>query len=232
VNLSAQVPVSGIGIWTLVTGAGTISNPSQPNTSVTGLGVGANTFRWTVSDAPCAAATSDVTIIREGNPVSLGKDTMVCSNITPTYTLTGPSGMTSYNWSNGQITPQISVSAPAEYFLSVLTPGGCQFSDTVSVTFQICDFVSSVIVPGAFSSQVVPNPLTGNEKARLLLDVEKPGDVHWAMYDMKGSRIGQPSVQFMQGKNEIILPSGLPPGMYHITVGTIGASRSLTWMVR
>jgi hypothetical protein len=196
------------------------------------LGIGTNTFRWTVSDAPCTAATSEVTINREANPVSLGKDTLVCSNITPNYTLTGPSGMTSYLWSSGQSTPQISVSTPAQYFLSVLTPGGCQFSDTVSVTFQICDFVSSAIVPGSFSAQIVPNPVNGNENASLLLNVEKPGDVHWTMFNMKGRRIGQPSVEFLNGKNEITLPSGLPSGMYHITIGTNGTSRSLTWMVR
>ena len=232
VNLSAQVPVSGTGLWSLVSGAGTITSPSQPTTSVTSLGIGTNTFRWTVSDAPCTAATSEVTINRESNPVSLGKDTLVCSNITPNYTLTGPSGMTSYLWSSGQSTPQISVSTPAQYFLSVLTPGGCQFSDTVSVTFQICDFVSSAIVPGSFSAQIVPNPVNGNENASLLLNVEKPGDVHWTMFDMKGRRIGQPSVEFLNGKNEITLPSGLPSGMYHITIGTNGTSRSLTWMVR
>ncbi len=231
-NLSAQIPVSGTGLWTLVSGAGIITNPSQPATSVTGLGFGTNTFRWTVSDAPCTTATSEVTVSREANPVSLGKDTMVCSNITPTYQLSGPAGMTSYSWSSGQNTPQISVSTAASYFLTVLTPGGCQFSDTVVVGFQICDFVSSVLVPGAFSAQVVPNPVTGSENARLLMDVVKPGDIHWAMYDMKGSQIGQTSVQFMQGKNEIILPAGLKPGMYHITIGTIGLSRSLTWMVR
>lgn len=232
VNLSAQVPVSGTGLWTLVSGAGTIANPSQPTTPVTGLGQGANTFRWTVSDAPCTDATSEVTINREANPVSLGKDTLVCSNVTPTYALSGPAGMTSYLWNSGQNTPQISVSAPGVYILSVLTPGGCQFSDTVSVTFQICNFVSSVMVPGSFSAQVVPNPVNGNENARLLLNVEKPGEVQWNVYDMKGRRIGQPRVQFLTGKNEILLPAGLPSGMYHVTIGNNTISRSLTWMVR
>ncbi len=231
-NLSAQVPVSGTGLWTLVSGTGIIISPSQPNTSIAGLGIGTNTFRWTVTDAPCAAATSEVAISREANPVSLGKDTLVCSNITPTYLLSGPSGMTSYSWSSGQSTPQISVSAPADYILSVVTPGGCQFRDTVSVTFQICDFVSSAIVPGSFSAQIVPNPVIGNENARLLLNVEKPGYVHWTMFDMKGRRIGQPSVRFLNGKNDLTLPSGLSSGMYHITIGTNGTSRSLTWMVK
>jgi hypothetical protein len=232
VSLSAQVPTSGTGLWTLVSGAGTITNPSQPTTSVTGLGIGANTFRWTVSDAPCTVATSEVIISREANPVSLGKDTLVCSNITPTYTLTGPVGMTSYIWSNGQNTPQISVSSPATYSLSVLTPGGCLFRDTVIITFQICDFVSSAIVPGAFSAQVLPNPVTVSENARLLLDVVKPGDVQWTMFDMKGVQIGQPSLSFMSGRNEVLLPAGLPSGMYHITIGTNGTRRSLTWMVK
>ena len=34
------------GTWTLISGAGTITNPNSPTTTVTGLGMGVNTFRW------------------------------------------------------------------------------------------------------------------------------------------------------------------------------------------
>lgn len=37
------------GSWTLESGSGTIDDPTNPNTDITGLGLGTNTFRWTVT---------------------------------------------------------------------------------------------------------------------------------------------------------------------------------------
>lgn len=48
------------GQWTLVSGSGTITTANSPTTTVTGLGIGANVFQWTVSNGPCAnGITSD-----------------------------------------------------------------------------------------------------------------------------------------------------------------------------
>src|SRR5690606_4215194 len=53
------------GEWTLVSGTGTIVDPTDPNTTVTGLGVGENVFAWTVDNGPCVnAITTDQVIIR------------------------------------------------------------------------------------------------------------------------------------------------------------------------
>ncbi|MEY3443950.1 MAG: hypothetical protein RLZZ519_2231 [Bacteroidota bacterium] len=47
-TLAGNAPITGNGLWTLVSGTGTITSPTSPSSSVTGLGVGANTFRWTL----------------------------------------------------------------------------------------------------------------------------------------------------------------------------------------
>ena len=47
-TLAGNTPTVGTGIWSLVSGSGTITTPSSPSSGVTGLGVGANTFRWTI----------------------------------------------------------------------------------------------------------------------------------------------------------------------------------------
>jgi hypothetical protein len=52
---------NGTGVWTLVSGAGTITTPTSPTSTVTGLGSGANVFRWTISNT-CGTSFSDVTI--------------------------------------------------------------------------------------------------------------------------------------------------------------------------
>ena len=81
------------GTWTLVSGAGTIVSPSSPTTQVTGLGVGDNIFRWTVSNGACAnpLTTDDVRIrvFNSANPVAnAGPDQELCSNANSTA-LTG-----------------------------------------------------------------------------------------------------------------------------------------------
>lgn len=67
-NLSANIPGTGTGKWTLITGKGTIADANSPNTKVTNLGLGSNVFRWSIANAPCSDATDDVTIKRNNIP--------------------------------------------------------------------------------------------------------------------------------------------------------------------
>ena len=84
----SPVTFPGTGTWTLVSGTGTIVDPADPNTLVTGLTVGANVFSWTVNNGTCAAPTSDqVTILvyDQANPVAnAGTDQDLCTPITST----------------------------------------------------------------------------------------------------------------------------------------------------
>ena len=48
------------GQWTLVSGDGTITDPTSPTTTITDLGIGVNVFAWTVNNGPCTnGITSD-----------------------------------------------------------------------------------------------------------------------------------------------------------------------------
>lgn len=87
-TLGATPPTSGTGVWTLVSGSGTIAQPTNPFSLVTNLATGPNVFRWTVTDAPCTPATADVTITRSPNPViaNAGQDATICD---ANYTLGG-----------------------------------------------------------------------------------------------------------------------------------------------
>lgn len=71
------------GAWTLVSGVGTLTDPSSPNSTVTGLGIGVNVFRWTVDNGPCGAPTLDeVSITRFDSSVSgsnAGPDQNLCT---------------------------------------------------------------------------------------------------------------------------------------------------------
>jgi gliding motility-associated-like protein len=48
IQLKAITPAKGEGRWKLMSGAGKLANPFDPNTLVTDLGVGKNVFEWSV----------------------------------------------------------------------------------------------------------------------------------------------------------------------------------------
>ncbi len=70
-TLAANTPAFGTGVWSVVNGSGTFSNASDPNATVTGLGNGTNTFRWTITNGPCSASTDDVIITKDNLPPSI-----------------------------------------------------------------------------------------------------------------------------------------------------------------
>ncbi|MGE5419753.1 MAG: immunoglobulin domain-containing protein, partial [Chloroflexota bacterium] len=72
-TLAANVPVIGTGQWTLISGAATITNINLSNSTVTGLGIGDNIFRWTITNNLCYS-----------------QDEVKVTNYTPTVTDAGP----------------------------------------------------------------------------------------------------------------------------------------------
>lgn len=85
VVMSGSSPVApGFGQWTLISGSGIIADAGNPNTLVTGLGIGPNVFEWTVFNGPCAnALTTDLVVINvfDGGAESpfAGNDQELCS---------------------------------------------------------------------------------------------------------------------------------------------------------
>lgn len=86
-NLDATAPIfPATGQWTLISGMGDIADASDPNSGVTGLSVGLNTFRWTVTNGPCAPATSldqvNIYVFDNNQSISAGPDQSVCTPVT------------------------------------------------------------------------------------------------------------------------------------------------------
>ena len=131
-NLSGNVPTTGTGKWTLVSGAGTIANPNSANTSVTNLGIGNNVFRWSVSNAPCSDATDDVVIKGVNSPVidisQMVVTSAACSSNNGSITkivVTASSAVT-YQWNNITYPSADITGIPAgPYTLFVKDQDGC-----------------------------------------------------------------------------------------------------------
>src|SRR5690606_2740961 len=79
-TLSASSASPGTGLWTLESGSATITNPSLPTTTVTGVAPGTSVdLRWTVTNGPCTS--SDVVTLTNSATfpvVSAGDDQELC----------------------------------------------------------------------------------------------------------------------------------------------------------
>lgn len=78
-NMNAELPAGGTGSWEILTGNGAISEPTNPQTQITGLGFGSNTFRWTVDFNGCSTF-SDVAILYNVAKANAGIDQQSCNN--------------------------------------------------------------------------------------------------------------------------------------------------------
>ena len=146
-------PAPASGVWTSVSGGGTIVTPTNRNTSITGLAVGVHVFRWTISNGPCTpTSTSDdvsVTVYNATSPnANAGADQEVCtpsnatlSGSTPIFPATGlwtlVSGTGTITSSTSASTTVTGLGIGANVFQWTVSNGPCAngiTSDQVTVT--------------------------------------------------------------------------------------------------
>ena len=61
-TVNALPATVGKGEWSVVEGNFNITQPDQPSTEITNLGIGINTIQWTVSNGVCPAVSGQITI--------------------------------------------------------------------------------------------------------------------------------------------------------------------------
>lgn len=173
-TLSGNNPSPGVGIWATQSGSGIFTNNALYNTPVTGVGLGANTYRWTITNAGCTA-NDDVVVTNNSFTVSAGTDADICGSA---YNLAGTEPGTGMgNWS--VVSGTGSFASPNLYntTVSAIDPGttifrwtvsnaGCMANDDVAISnrnipanagmdFQICN--STAVINGNN-----PSPGTGH----------------------------------------------------------------------
>jgi hypothetical protein len=145
-SLSATVPIIGVGSWALVSGSGTLSDTSIANPTVSGLGIGANTFRWTVRNGVCPPSFDLVTLT--GNPIPLanaGEDNQVCASsadleaiaaqgVSGNWVLLSGSGTIANPQSDTTTVSGLAIGANRFEWTAVL--GSCSAKDTVVLSRQ------------------------------------------------------------------------------------------------
>ena len=148
-TLAGNTPTIGTGTWTLVSGTGTITNPSSPSSTVTGLGVGANVFQWSISNPPCTPSTSQVTITNTGGTVVTitSQTNVLCFGGTTgsaTANTTGGASPYDYVWtgSSGTLQTVNNIIVPntlnnlsvGTYTVTVTDNSGCNTTANVNIT--------------------------------------------------------------------------------------------------
>ncbi|MGV9012890.1 MAG: PKD domain-containing protein [Flavobacteriales bacterium] len=107
----SSVTYPATGVWTLVSGTGTITNPGSPNTTITGMVVGPNKFRWTVSNGPCANSVTSNDVV-----ITVFDQNVSGSNAGPDQSLCTPQNFTTMAAS--------AAPAPAQGTWTVISGGG------------------------------------------------------------------------------------------------------------
>jgi len=81
-TLAGNDPAPGTGAWTVISGSGTFDDNTQYNTDVSGLGLGDNIFRWTVTENGCP--NQDNVIITNNSPptANAGPDQTISTSST------------------------------------------------------------------------------------------------------------------------------------------------------
>jgi gliding motility-associated-like protein len=141
-TLVGNVPTVGTGSWIVVTGSGTINTPNNPTTQVSNLSVGANIFKWTITNGACAPSEATITITRDAQPTpaNAGPDQEVCA-ITATLSANNPSvgtgiwtvvsGSGAINSPNSYITGVTNLSVGDNIFKWTVTNGICAVTESV-----------------------------------------------------------------------------------------------------
>jgi gliding motility-associated-like protein len=166
VTMLASAPSApATGSWTLISGTATIADPASPFTAITGLGLGANLFQWTVDNGPCGT-TSDVITIHvydsSVEPANAGLDQELCKHETTTATLAAAPATSTASGAWTRLEGSGTITAPADpnttvtglsqganVFVWTVNNGECgTTTDTVVVTLKDCLLLT---IPDAFS---------------------------------------------------------------------------------
>jgi gliding motility-associated-like protein len=142
VTLNGNIPDFGSGLWVLISGEGNIVSPESPQTLVTELAEGENSFAWTIDpENGCAVLGDTLTVIVDpAVAVEAGPDVTILldDNTTLDGSVFPPGGTILWEPPDGLSCTDCldAVASPDEttlYFLNYTTDRGCEARDSVLV---------------------------------------------------------------------------------------------------
>jgi len=142
--LAGNSPIAGTGNWTVIAGTATVSSSGAYNSNVSGLIVGTNTFRWTITNGSCVSS-DDISIVISAPPTvsAAGTDQTLCNTTTSTLggnnpsvgtgawtVIAGPATVTSPGTYNSGVT---GMRLGTNTFRWTITNGACSSLDDITI---------------------------------------------------------------------------------------------------
>jgi hypothetical protein len=214
-TLSGNSPSVGTGLWSLVSGAGSITTPGSPLTTVTGLGTGLNVFQWSITNGVCAPSIA-TTSITNGLPLvtATTASSIICDGTPVNLTA---SGANTYSWSTGATTSVIVVSPSVTTTYTVNGSNGiCSSSAVITQSVAICTGINQ-IAKASYDVLVYPNPF----KEELTINAGEI--VNAEVFNTLGQLV---IVKIINGTGAINT-SELDKGVYYVSVKGISGSKTL-----
>ncbi|MEO9217703.1 MAG: gliding motility-associated C-terminal domain-containing protein [Bacteroidia bacterium] len=223
VLLKGSTPVNGIGTWTQVLGAGTITDKNSASTSVKGLITGRNVFVWEIKNGICSSKDTVVINTTAAVPIAnAGLDQTICAksailtaNAAPTGTLGQwrlVSGTGDIANKNNQSTSVTNLGLGNNIFIWKIENGACSSEDAV-----IIQVVTPPIANAGIDQKIcaVTAEITANSPA--------PGKGKWTIISGGGiladsSKSTTTVTKLTEGKNLFV---------WTITLGSCSSSDSL-----
>jgi gliding motility-associated-like protein len=143
-SLDANIPLTGTGAWSVISGSATFGNNADPKDQVSNLATGENLLVWTISNGTCTPTKDTVKITVSANPVvpNAGNDTSYCADA-GTFNAAAPSiGTGSWSVISGAaliadtLDPQSAFSnlqAGTNTFRWTVVNGACRAFDLVNI---------------------------------------------------------------------------------------------------
>ena len=112
------------------------------------------TYTLVNSAGTCISQTATITITADTDPnVQISGNTSFCAGSNTNITASTTIANATYSWSNGATTPTINVSSSGLYTITVISPNGCSYTNSVNVT--------ELALPTANNSTLSQCSLTG-----------------------------------------------------------------------
>jgi gliding motility-associated-like protein len=159
-TLAASLPTGYAGTWSVVSGTGSFTNSTNPNTQVNGLSPGLNSFVWTIVSGPCTASDT-VTRFFTSIQVNPGKNVSVCgdstflaavldSGFTGVWTLLSGTGIFANDTSPVTLVSGLTNNVN-NVFMWHVSNGTCADSARVSILRNDDDCIDTLELPTGFS---------------------------------------------------------------------------------
>lgn len=164
---AGNVPGGGeSGTWSLVAGSGSITTPSSNTSAVTSIGVGNNSFRWTITHTASGCISQDIVVITSNLPTTAnaGPDQTITTTTTNLAGNLPTSGTGTWSWISGPgavTTPSLNTSGVTGVtsttvfrwtITNALCPGNPS-TDDVSIYYD--PGVKGLIITGNFTNNGV-----------------------------------------------------------------------------